>query len=421
MSCLLWEDSFYESGEDIAKRIAALVPLNRPEDVATLALEARSHMKLRHAPLLLVREMARTPSHRSLVASTLFGIIQRADELAEFLSIYWRDDKNQSLSAQVKKGLAMAFRKFDEYALAKYNRDADVKLRDVLFLCHAKPENTTQEKLWKKLVDDKLAIPDTWETKLSAGADKAATFTRLIKEEQLGALALLRNLRGMTEAGVDRKVIVDALGSMKTERVLPFRFIAAARHAPQFEPQLEEAMFRCCDNLPKLPGKTVFVVDISGSMESGRVSSKSDLTRVDAANALAILIREMAEDPVIYATAGDDYRRIHATSLVPSRRGFALSDAIWSLNKTLGGGGIFLAQCLQYISEKERSADRVIVLTDEQDCDLKCDPKTANAFGKTNYIINVSNEKNGIAYDKFTHIDGWSESVVRFISELEKS
>src|SRR3990167_7195018 len=30
-ACLLWEDSFYESGEDIAKRIASLIPLCPPE------------------------------------------------------------------------------------------------------------------------------------------------------------------------------------------------------------------------------------------------------------------------------------------------------------------------------------------------------------------------------------------------------
>ena len=78
-------------------------------------------MKLRHAPLLLVREMARHATHRALVAETLAAVIQRADELAEFVAIYWKDGR-VPLSAQVKKGLAAAFPKFDEYALAKYDR-----------------------------------------------------------------------------------------------------------------------------------------------------------------------------------------------------------------------------------------------------------------------------------------------------------
>jgi len=71
-------------------------------------------MKLRHAPLLIVREMARHATHRRLVAETLERVIQRADELAEFVAIYWKDGR-VPLPAQVKKGLAAAFPKFDEY------------------------------------------------------------------------------------------------------------------------------------------------------------------------------------------------------------------------------------------------------------------------------------------------------------------
>ena len=45
----------------------------------------------------------------------------------------------------------------------------------------------------------------------------------------------------------------------------------------------------CMENQPKLPGKTVFLVDVSGSMFGKRVSEKSDLDRFDAAAALAVL------------------------------------------------------------------------------------------------------------------------------------
>ena len=122
MSCMLWEDTFYEDGQEIADRIASLVPLVKPETVASMAIEARERMKLRHAPLWLVREMARQPRHKVLVADTLARVIQRADELAEFVALYWKDGR-QPLSKQVKKGLAQAFTKFDAYQLAKYNRD----------------------------------------------------------------------------------------------------------------------------------------------------------------------------------------------------------------------------------------------------------------------------------------------------------
>src|SRR5580698_5726725 len=89
MACLLWESQFYEDGVEIAGRIAQLVPKVAAEKVAALAVEARDRMKLRHVPLLLVREMARHKTHRHLVADTLVSVIQRADELAEFVAIYW--------------------------------------------------------------------------------------------------------------------------------------------------------------------------------------------------------------------------------------------------------------------------------------------------------------------------------------------
>jgi hypothetical protein len=110
MACLLWENQFYEHGVEISGRMHELVPKVAPERVAAMAVEARSNMKLRHAPLLLVREMARHASHRSLVGETLAQVVQRADELTEFVAIY-RKDGRVPLSKQVKSGLAWAFGK----------------------------------------------------------------------------------------------------------------------------------------------------------------------------------------------------------------------------------------------------------------------------------------------------------------------
>jgi 60 kDa SS-A/Ro ribonucleoprotein len=241
LACMLWESQFYEDGVEIASRIRELVPQVEPARVAALAIEARVQMKLRHAPLFLVREMARHATHRGLVAETLARVIHRADELAEFVAIYWADGR-APLSGQVKKGLAAAFPKFGEYALAKYDRAGAVRLRDVLFLCHAKPRDAEQAAVWKRLVDGTLATPDTWEVALSTGGDKLASWERLLAERKLGALALLRNLRNMKEAGVSEELVLAALGAMKTDWVLPFRFLAAARYAPQWE----EALVRRC-------------------------------------------------------------------------------------------------------------------------------------------------------------------------------
>jgi hypothetical protein len=420
MACLLWEDAFYESGVSIADRIKSLVTQVKEIDVCDIAVEARERMKLRHVPLLLMRELARKsriPFHK-----TLTRVIQRPDEITEFLAIYWKDGKCP-ISSQVKKGLAGAFNKFNEYQLAKYDREGKIRLKDALFLCHAKPKDSDQAHLFERLIDGKLEVPDTWEVGLSTGKGKRETFERLIRENKLGALALLRNLRNMQQAGVLKTKIKSALARMKTDRVLPFRFFTAAAHAPDMEPQLEQALFRCTDQRPKLPGKTILIVDVSGSMYGGSISRRSEMDRAKVACSLAVLVRELCEDPVIYATAGCDRKREHATKKVPPRRGFALSDAIYNLCYPLGGGGIFLKQVMDYVGKKEgRTADRVIVITDEQDCDIASmqSPLKADAWGKENYLINVSVEKNGIGYGKWTHIDGWSEAVLDYIQAFER-
>jgi hypothetical protein len=373
-------------------------------------------MKLRHVPLLLVREMARHASHRSLVAETLSCVIQRADELAEFLAIYWAEGR-QPLSGQVKKGLAAAFAKFDEYALAKYDRGGAVRLRDVLFLSHAKPVDAAQATLWKRLAQNELAAPDTWEVALSAagrgdGVSKLEVWERLLAEHKLGALALLRNLRNMHEAGVREDLVLPALAAMKTDRVLPFRFLAAARKAPQWEEALEQAMFRCLAAQPtegraaRLPGHTVLLVDVSGSMNY-QLSQRSEMNRTDAAYGLAILLREMAEKVTIYTFSNSAVR-------IPARRGLALRDA---LEGSQAHQATYLGAALAKVEADQDSAhyDRLVVITDEQANDTVRNPRGRG------YLINVANNRNGVGYGRWTHIDGFSEAVVEYIAELERS
>lgn len=421
MSCLLWEDEFYEDGKAIGDRIAGLVRQVPAGDVARVALRAKRDMKLRHVPLLLAREMLRSQEGRKAFARVAEEVLARPDDIAEFLALYWKDDKDEPLAKQAKKHVGEAFRRFDEYQLAKYNGGQKaVKLRDAIRITRPKPKDDAQADLWRKLVKNELATPDTWEVSLSKGAHKRATFDRLMAEGKLGTLAFLRNLRNMHQAGVEKSVVTAYAETAKVDRILPFQFVAAARAVPAWEGVIEPMMLRCLEGQTKLPGKTVLVIDTSGSMNAN-LSARSRMSRKDVAAALAILAREVCEEPVIYCTAGNDCTRVHATMAIPPRRGFALSDFITGreVESKIGGGGIFLVQCMEYIRKAEMSADRVIVLTDEQDCDTKLKPESADAFGARNYLINVASAKNGIGYRKWLHIDGWSDKVLDYVARSE--
>jgi len=397
LSCFLWEREFYEDGESIATRLHTLADQCTVEVVAQLAIEARLAFKLRHAPLWLTLSLIKRGG--PLVADTIYQVVNRPDELSELVVMYWKDGK-KPLSAQMKKGLAKAFTKFSEYQFAKWDRPYAVKLRDVMFLVHPKAKDKEQQAVFDKLANKALSPPNTWESRMAAGEDKHDVFTDLLKTEKLGYMALLRNLRNMVDAQVDRHLVEKAI-LKPSASVLPYRFIAAAKAAPSFERQLDEAMLKMLESMNKLNGHTVLLVDVSVSM-SWALSSKSDLRRIDAANGLAILLSGICEQLRVMTFSNQVVE-------VPARKGMALGDAIWH---SQANGGTLLGKAVMTI-DKECDYDRLIVLTDEQSQDPVPDPN-----GRA-YMINVASNRNGVGYGAWTHIDGFSEACIEFIQQIE--
>lgn len=411
MSCLLWEREFYEDGKQIADRILELADQLPKEVVADLAREARTEFNLRHVPLLLLTALIRKGG--SGVADAIADTIQRADEMAELLALYWRDGR-KPVTKQLKLGLAKAFSKFDEYQLAKYDREGVVRLRDVLFLSHPKPDTPEREALYKRVADRQLAVPDTWEVNLSGGGDKRETFERMLREGKLGYMALLRNLRGMMEVGVDEGLVREAILARKNgaHRVLPFRYTAAARACPRLEGFLDQALCEAVSEGPRLSGKTVVLVDISASMKA-KLSERSDLTRMDAAATLASVIHGDLR-MFSFSNGNGGWGRsstVPVTVEVPPRRGMAGVDAII---KSQDHSGTLLGQAIREANAIPH--DRLIVITDEESNDPVPDPVAKKA-----YMINVASSRNGVGYGKWTHIDGFSEAVLRYISEHERN
>ena len=243
------EDKFYESGEERVRRIADLVRKVEPEFVAQLAVYTREEMHLRSVPLLLLVELDCCHQGDTLVSKAVGRTIQRADEITELLMCYlWRSGKPDlsGLSNQLRKGLAEAFNKFDEYQFAKYNRkNRKVTLRDALALVHPKPKDDRQADIFRKIKSDTLETPVTWETELSAVGQrhfdseeekeeaKREVWRKLIQSHRLGYMATLRNLRNMLKLGMDEEtmqMVCDYIANpeaVRKSKQLPFRFLSA--------------------------------------------------------------------------------------------------------------------------------------------------------------------------------------------------
>lgn len=426
LASLLWEDNCYIDGEAASANIARLIPLCDPAQVAHLAIEARIVQKLRHTPLFIVAEMTKYPEHNKYVRKILPRIITRADMLTDFLAIYAKCKKSGKLKPichSVKQGLADSFHNFKEYHFAKYDRNATIKIRDVMFLVRPKPQNNEQRELFKRIAKRELSVPDTWEVALSTGKDPKSTWERLISTGKIGGLAMLRNIANMKKAGVRKEYIEEGLLKLKGQMLLPFNFYQSAKMNPEFSRPIEDAMLANYKLLPKLPGRTLFIVDISGSMVA-KISAKSQLDRLEVACVMAMLAANQCEKFELVATAGSDRNprgseSAHVWIQYP-QKGFGIMQQIVQCQAKTGKWGIFTRQCLEWCKFNLGSDfDRIIIFSDSQDQDKI--NKVPSPFGKNNYICDVSSERRGINYKGVwtAEISGWSEHFLTYIAAIE--
>lgn len=421
-TCLLFEDTFYEKGVDIAARLHELGgQVSKAELIAEI--KKAKDAGLRHAPLWMLLSL--TKYHKGAeVGDCIADTIRRADELAELVALYWKNGK-KPLSKQLKRGLSIAFNKFSEYQLAKYNRDGAVKLRDVLFLCHAKPESGVvgytkgarkygkecpddkKSQLFKKIVDGTLETPDTWEVALSSGADKKATWERLLAENKLGALALLRNLRNMEDAGVHMALVAAACDKARVNGILPFQFVSAYKNSMMYSRQIEDMMLKALKSETAMDGSTIILIDVSGSMDAV-LSSKSKADRLDAAGSIAVGLAERCQHVQVFTFSNQLVQ-------VPSVRGFGLMKAITdsqSHGDTKLGGALRKLYTLPQV----RGVKRLIVITDEQTRDSL---PSGGPFEKR-YMVNVAPYQYGVAMDgNWVRIDGFSANTIDWIIQEE--
>jgi hypothetical protein len=415
LACMLWERTFYEDGVDVGERILQNVIKVSDTEACAVATEARDS-GIRHAPLLVAAAIVKS-GRMQQVRSLLADICRRADDPGEFLAILrlLNGGELKTIPRQVKLGLGDAMRGFTEYQIAKYQNRGDFKPLDVLRLCHPKPTDDYQNDVWNALAGDDLEAPETWEvrfsrlgddTELGKAIEKRGIWVSMLKKRELGALALVRNVRNMLDVGVDKSLINAALEDLTVEarrKVMPWQWISAAIENPTMEAELDAHMLASIER-DKLPGSTVILVDVSGSMIGpwGKLSEKSDRDRCDAACGMAIHLRELCLDAQVWAFGS-------AMNPVPARRGMALRDAI--KQSPTFNTGTNLGSAVANVPE----ADRLIVLTDEQSHERVGQPKADKA-----YMVNLGTYKNGVAYNgKWNHVNGFSAATVEYIVALE--
>ena len=165
------EAHFYKPDDrDMIDTIKKVVKAD-PAFVSKLAVFARREFNMRSVSHVLTGYLAHEVEGKPYVKETIRGITLRGDDATELMAFYL-NTFGRPIPNSVRKGINAVFTGFDEYTLAKYKGEGKtVKMRDLVQLCHPAPKDAAQSDMWKRLLEDKLATPMTWETILSDNSD----------------------------------------------------------------------------------------------------------------------------------------------------------------------------------------------------------------------------------------------------------
>lgn len=452
------ENSYYESKDKRITRIQGLVEKiakEEPEYIAKLAVVARKEFHMRSSFHILTAELSRFHKGDSLVKNLIVQATERPDDLLEIVGYLKKPIPNA-----VKKGIAQALTKFNEYQLGKYKgENKDFKLVDLFNLVHPKAKNG-ESKTWKKLLSGKLEAPNTWEVRSSSGEDKQKMWGELIGNDELGYMALLRNLRNILKSA-DAATIKDALRkltdreSVLKSKQLPFRFLSAYKALEEtkesdlvFEKDatktvdvtsaLNKALSYSVENIPLLKGRTVILSDNSGSMRgdgggSSLVSAYSKQTTADIANLFAVLYWTRTDNTIV-GLFGD-------TLVIPNLdREADIFNNFTTIDKAanrVGPGtetGIFVM--FEKLIKDKVMADRIVIFSDCQvgtGCQwYDSGSRRADDFGKLYrdykainpevmvYSVDLKGLGNTLFADGVVQLSGWSDKIFDIMSMNEK-
>ena len=431
---MVGEDTFYESGENRDDRFRNLIHAVTAEDpdwMQRFIPYLRNNMFMRSASIVAAAEYvaAGGPNGRGVVASAC----SRADEPAEMLG-YWMlayggrenayPQKAPKLPAAIKRGIAdAAVRLYNEYSALKYDGTAHaIRPADVIELTHPKAADAKQAALFKYLLDRrhrggdaKLTLeqlPKVAKARELDALDRDAfralllenpkvldeagfTWERLSGKTEMdakaweavipnmGPMALIRNLRNFDEAkiGESAKAIAKSKITdpelLKGAKLFPFRFWSAFKAAPSLSwgESLEKALGFASQNIPELDGRTLVLIDYSGSMNA-TLTERSKVARWEtgALFGVAQFVRCGRADLVAF---GDNAYKIPLSPATDVLRGMQICTEVFQANgfarhsqanqqypgaERIGHG----TQIMDAIKDTYKGHDRIVVFSDMQ-------------------------------------------------------
>ena len=446
LTSMIGEPKFYGTTDSDIVRLAVVCARENPDFLCRLACYARNEFNMRSVSHVLAAVIAHEANRYT--RKTIRNIIVRPDDITEIMECY-RLMYGKPFPNALKREIAKQIQRFDEYGFAKYNsRHKTMKFKDVLRITHPTPKDKKTEELFRKILDDTLETPYTWETELSKRGNTKEVWNELIASGKLGYMALLRNLRNIIQQEADIETALSIISSKEQvlkSRQLPFRFYSAYLIRKQahlmtteINAALEKAITFSVENMEPVMGRTLIAVDVSGSMQTS-VAANSTVKCSDIATLLGAIASRLCEDATVcyFDDAGK-------WSSFPDKSGYMIKrySKDYSIMKIcsksrFGGGGTDMSLPMLYALNNDETArvrpfDRVIYFSDNE-CNNSYD-----GFDRTvqelieNYRLKYNPDfwVHGVDLQgygtqqffgkKFNLIAGWSEKVLSFINLAEQ-
>lgn len=322
----------------------------------------RNEENFRTTPQVALARASRLPELKGTGFVKKYGaeIMARLDEPGVVLA-YYLEKFGKPIPNALKKALKERLEKANEYQIAKYRKENhQVSLRDIVFLTHA------HSPAIDKLIKDELRQTNkTWEAIVSKEGSTTESWDKAY--ETMGHMALLRNLRNLAHNGVDMdKVIEKLLGGVEGGKQFPFRYFSAYK---QLEDnfQVRQALEKCIDlsiaNLPKFSGRTLVLVDNSGSARGATTSSMGTMTVAEIGNLTGIVTCKASDEGVL-GVFGD---RLTTIPVGKDTKTLAMLQHAEEIGSGIGGGtehGIWLA--IDQITKRKEHFDRIFIYSDQQ-------------------------------------------------------
>lgn len=452
-TCLFREPKFYGTVDEHEQKIndaIKKVAKKDPKFILQLANYLRNEQYMRSVSTYMLVASANNLNTKPFVHEYTPKILKRADEITESLAMHlelFATNGKKGIPNSLKKGIRDTFPKFDEYQFAKYNRKKLVTFKDAIMLTHPKQPSD----IIKKILDEKLETPYTWETSLSEKGNTAEVWEKLIDSKKLPYMATLRNLRniitcdekGVSPEHIDKvaKFISDK-ERVKKSRQFPFRFLSAYKeiektsspYATKILDALEEALEVSFENIPHLPGTTFIASDVSGSMSWSSISKRSSIVPAEVGLVLSAGLHKFTDNS-IFGLFAEQWKVVQL-----SKKSSILQN-VQRLSQIDVGGSTNGWKAIRYLNQNKTFVDRIFVFTD---CQLYDDggwgfgSSTNNETIKNElaeYKKNINPNVKTYVFDltgygtinfpesdrSVAEITGWSEKTFNFIELFEKN